>query len=1346
MDRIDQPTTATSSNALNMNNNNSNNLLSSSPPLLCIKINNVRNCKALNGTSDGALVCVINVEGTDYHPIDLILRRPKSDTGLQKNSFVFQLPQQFTHFEMSFKKKSHKEVDAAASSSSTPSTSSPKLGGQSAPVIAKTNVQLQYSTLPYNVAQMLPRRASHQSFNAGSPSSSPSLSSSGSMPMYVGTVSPAHSGVTGGITIIKRPGGSPSSTAASPNGHGHSGSPQFNVPPYSLSGSPKTERSPRHGSPSMVPINQSTSMSSPALATELEETRIESSLRWYKLNMYENGQPLDLQQQLQHQYHYGHSESELTFTSNEPEVQLKISYENSNVPALVRMKSLHRELLDMVVTSKLQLVNACCSIVDITAAQMMAKSLVDIFHSHHKLLHLLKYFLKKEVDSCHDPNTLFRSNSVAMKMVVAYGHKTGQHYLAQTLTPLVVELCGSQLSFEVDPQRLQPDEDVTSNIQNLKIFAQKFFDRIVQSIDQCPKSIVEICYYFKKIVSRKFPNHWRSAIGGFIFLRLFCPACVSPENANIISPGRVGITERRALVHVAKCLQNLSNLVTFNQPYMEPVNDFIVSNAHILEEFFLQLASRPTEDQTIDGMMVSEESLQEAIVYMQLFLDRNQARVLQTLAENGCQGLYSADRLQSAIDASKRSVLTVNQLALLSKYRSNSAGSNGSARVELKKSRSNSEIKEPPIKWQTTLSKNLRLAKQTVITPTLNVISNIPNGNKEEEVILNTDSEWRDEPRPAHVVAIQLLRNIVNICKNNRLPDQQLNIQPLNWAQVQQSPEFAAFARDVAELQSITFDSMQPDYLAAFFINVFNVLTLHLHFVLGPPNTEVRRKAYSIHKYNIGGNLFSLCDIQHGILRGNPKNSITRTRQIRGGDVRRQFILPLDPRYHFALCAVNVALPCLRILSNERLLEDLHKCGEEFCSSKIDICTKKKEISLPRLFSQYATDFGKSRSEMLKYLFQFLTMAKRNDLLDTMEKPSYLCLYRGESWTPITNKTKLIDFEDEAERELEERKLSEREKILRRKSRSLTHGNKMTPIGAKKDSTASTLINSLKSNALESSNRIVGVLNSVVTSMQDTLDIHYVSSVIEVLKQITKNLSFNEWQKGAASFMGSGGHAHSNDTKPSLTIKAQIQLFSSLQQHCLSPTLLTSYSPVFQELYSLTLSIEKEMSKFLEFMDIASFSQSNDINELLSDAAEQIRELTTGKLKESLANTTEALHLTLIYFSATLGAKTSAMIKSPGTCTPLEEQTLSMVCKELQNYDGIGNNNSNSNNSNKAMLMKRDSELINNKLAELLDHVKQCKTRDQLLSLIPRIERIGKLVYTLEEQTVGRYSPRQSPR
>ena len=56
----------------------------------------------------------------------------------------------------------------------------------------------------------------------------------------------------------------------------------------------------------------------------------------------------------------------------------------------------------------------------------------------------------------------------------------------------------------------------------------------------------------------------------------------------------------------------------------------------------------------------------------------------------------------------------------------------------------------------------------------------------------------------------------------------------------------------------------------AFFINIYNALVIHGNIERGTPtNTYQRYKFFSTVSYNIGGQNFTLNDIENGILRGN---------------------------------------------------------------------------------------------------------------------------------------------------------------------------------------------------------------------------------------------------------------------------------------------------------------------------------------------------------------------------------------------------------------------------------------------------------------------------------------------
>ncbi len=54
---------------------------------------------------------------------------------------------------------------------------------------------------------------------------------------------------------------------------------------------------------------------------------------------------------------------------------------------------------------------------------------------------------------------------------------------------LHVYLCAYTLLSQMDPTKLKPNENVEENAQHLHSLAQNVFDRILASIDSCPRFI-----------------------------------------------------------------------------------------------------------------------------------------------------------------------------------------------------------------------------------------------------------------------------------------------------------------------------------------------------------------------------------------------------------------------------------------------------------------------------------------------------------------------------------------------------------------------------------------------------------------------------------------------------------------------------------------------------------------------------------------------------------------------------------------------------------------------------------------------------------------------------------------
>ncbi len=123
-------------------------------------------------------------------------------------------------------------------------------------------------------------------------------------------------------------------------------------------------------------------------------------------------------------------------------------------------------------------------------------------------------------------------------------------------------------------------------------------------------------------VAEKFPGSQFKALGGFCFLRFFCPAIVAPKTFNLINED-LPVTVKRSFVLVAKLLQSLVNEAVFEkEPYMLPFNQFITSNVPRMHAAFLSSLSQKsprTERQSPMNFSESDVNLSIFAVHQVLF-------------------------------------------------------------------------------------------------------------------------------------------------------------------------------------------------------------------------------------------------------------------------------------------------------------------------------------------------------------------------------------------------------------------------------------------------------------------------------------------------------------------------------------------------------------------------------------------------------------------------------------------------------------------------------------------------------------------------------------------------------
>ncbi len=126
-------------------------------------------------------------------------------------------------------------------------------------------------------------------------------------------------------------------------------------------------------------------------------------------------------------------------------------------------------------------------------------------------------------------------------------------------------------------------------------------------------------------------------------------------------------------------------------------------------------------------------------------------------------------------------------------------------------------------------------------------------------------------------------------------------------------------------------------------------------------------------KYNIGGNLFSADDIEHGILRGNTPPSFRFAKPFRLKDPRKKFtISPPDPRIHFALVCGSRSCPPINYYDPSHIDQQLDQAARSFInSSEVMVLPEEGKVLLSEIFRWYEADFG-GKKGVLDFICSFL--------------------------------------------------------------------------------------------------------------------------------------------------------------------------------------------------------------------------------------------------------------------------------------------------------------------------------------------------------------------------------------
>uniref|UniRef100_A0A8C8I576 Ras GTPase-activating protein 1 n=1 Tax=Oncorhynchus tshawytscha TaxID=74940 RepID=A0A8C8I576_ONCTS len=196
---------------------------------------------------------------------------------------------------------------------------------------------------------------------------------------------------------------------------------------------------------------------------------------------------------------------------------------------------------------------------------LLASILLRIFRHEKTEAPLLRTLNDREINMEDEATTLFRATTLASTLMEQYMKATATPFVHHALKDTILKIMESKQSCELNPSKLEKNEDVNLNLAHLLNILSELVEKIFMAAEILPPTLRYIYGCLQKSVQQKWPANTTMrtrVVSGFVFLRLICPAILNPRMFNIIADPP-SATAGRTLTLIAKSVQNLANLVEF---------------------------------------------------------------------------------------------------------------------------------------------------------------------------------------------------------------------------------------------------------------------------------------------------------------------------------------------------------------------------------------------------------------------------------------------------------------------------------------------------------------------------------------------------------------------------------------------------------------------------------------------------------------------------------------------------------------------------------------------------------------------------------------------------------------
>uniref|UniRef100_A0A6B2L1H9 Ras-GAP domain-containing protein n=1 Tax=Arcella intermedia TaxID=1963864 RepID=A0A6B2L1H9_9EUKA len=269
----------------------------------------------------------------------------------------------------------------------------------------------------------------------------------------------------------------------------------------------------------------------------------------------------------------------------------------------------YEKLLDMLMDKKsdfkvIMIISTSGEIKSKEAADF-AELLVQIGESRGGMVpDLVNTLLAYDIRTADCQETLFRGNSVGTKALDYYMKLIAARWL-ECLRPIVQTINGTDKCCEVRDNKLNSLDVLPEHLKNLAEFFEATTKAIFSSVRQCPIPLRRIFHFIRNEVSVVFPDSdvKYTAITGFLFLRFFAPALMTPKLFKLAGDYSTGNTERTFTL-VAQLLQKLANLQLFDphEAHLDKLNPLLLKEQENMRKFidFLSESPDPVDEKAIN--------------------------------------------------------------------------------------------------------------------------------------------------------------------------------------------------------------------------------------------------------------------------------------------------------------------------------------------------------------------------------------------------------------------------------------------------------------------------------------------------------------------------------------------------------------------------------------------------------------------------------------------------------------------------------------------------------------------------------------------------------------------------